>query len=194
MEVAHMVLVGWIKAHIAALLPTAIVLVAVAAFAVLQSRDAGAQTPGNGTGIGHAEVNQAFTCGREQASVVRTWENAFFTNAGTFVQIPAAALNVTIPAGTDCILVTFSAKMWTSGTGDLCYLRAFLGANEMSPTGGGLRSVISFDASFDGRTYVWADKITVATQTTTQVRIEMSSNSNQGCNVDDWLLNIERKD
>jgi hypothetical protein len=184
-----------IKRNLALFLPALSVLVIVAAAALLRSDGAVAQTPGGAQPA--SEVNQAFTCGRELSSVVRTWEDAFHTHAGTFVQIPGAALNVTIPTGTDCILVTFSGKFYTPGIGDTCYLRAFLGATELSPTGQGLRSVISFDGSFDGRTYVWAGRVTVPATTQMLVKIEMSSNtafSDRGCNVDDWLLNIERKD
>jgi hypothetical protein len=187
-------LLNWIRNHFSTVIPSLVAVLAVSALAVSLSGGAGAQTAGGSSAS--IEANQAFTCGRELSSVVRTWENAFHTHAGIFVPITGAALNVTLPAGTDCILVTFNGKFWTPGVGDTCYLKAFLGATELSPTGGNLRSIISFDM-FEARTFIWAGKVTTPSTTQSQVRIEMSSNtafSDRGCNVEAWVLNIERKD
>jgi hypothetical protein len=49
------------------------------------------------------------------------------------VDIPGAGLNITVPAGTDCLIVTFSVEM-ASSLNTLCIMRATLNNFVMNPS------------------------------------------------------------
>jgi hypothetical protein len=153
---------------------------------LLYARGAIAQSPP--AGAGQAQLQTAFACGREEASVIRTWETSFTTMSTSFVDVPAAALNITIPAGSDCIVVTFNGHM-NSGP-NFCIYRAFASATEMSPTGG--RNAVIGDGNNNLRTIIWAEKVTVATTQTVLVKLQVMATAGQ-CTVDDWVLQIARK-
>jgi hypothetical protein len=169
------------------------VVVATASF---YGRGATAQTPPGSPSEAaqpFSQASTAFTCGAELSSVIRTWEQPATISSSSPVTIPAAALNVTIPAGDDCVIVTFSAEM-RSGVSNICVVRALLGPTEMSPTGDGARIMAQENPDWGARTYVWAERITVPSTTQLLVQIQMWSLLNTIiCEVDDWVLQISRK-
>jgi hypothetical protein len=103
-------------------------------------------------------------------------------------------LNFGQPAGTDCIVVTFTGRV--VGDHVACYFRAMLSGVEMGPTTTTrINSVNNAIGGAEMAMLTWAVNRTVPapTQDTVQIQVAMSD-SDGTCNVSDWTLTVQRKD
>jgi hypothetical protein len=194
MSMGRTVSSGFRKALLACGLLVLVAVASLGAGLILSSR-ADAQTPrdprgGQQPGQG-AELNATLSCFAPQRVVARTWDNEFVLPVGDFVNIPAAGLNIVVPAGTDCIFVEFTGAARTIGNGGECLFRALINGDPMSPgDAGGQAGVV---APPNVPNLSWARQVTVASQTTFLVQIQMRAVS-QTCFVKNWLLKVSRLD
>jgi hypothetical protein len=157
----------------------------------LLTSGARAQVPPAGAA---AEALATFSCGQSLRVVGRTDDSAggFSTRFSSPQNVTGAGLNITVPPGTDCIFVTFSALMHTETDGG-CNLRAVLNGVGMNPNL--LRNGAFNNNGGEAVTYVWAQNVTVATQTTFLAQIQLSSApAPKFCGVSQWTLMVERRD
>jgi hypothetical protein len=111
------------------------------------------------------------------------------------VNVPTAGLNMVVPAGTDCIIVTFNANMRASvDTG--CRLQALINGVPMNPQTAN-RGAVYNEAFGQAVTYIWGQSVAVSTQTTFLVQIQMyrtgGDPGGMTCIIDDWVLVVERR-
>jgi hypothetical protein len=170
----------------------AIALVAAAATASLLAGIATAQTPpgGGDRPRGAGEVLTTLSCFESLRVVGRTQETRFSATSTTFQNIPGAGLNMVVPAGSDCLIATFSAEISaTPNTG--CEVQALLGGSSMRPTDARTALV----AASGNVTFVWAQTVSVASQTTflIQIQAQVLGGAGSECAIDDWTLLVERR-
>jgi hypothetical protein len=173
----------------------ALSLLAVAGLASLTGLDAQAQAPPRGGGSPAGSTSEAMTtmsCHQSTRLVARSSDADYQINTSVYTPIPAAGLNMVFYPGTDCLIVTFSADVHSTDS-TICQIRAMLNGVPISPAS---TRWLTNDLIL-GPTWVWAQSVTVSTQSTFLVRIEAAvTNGPAGatCFVDDWTLLVERRD
>jgi hypothetical protein len=129
--------------------------------------------------------------------VARTSNSQIQTKSTLFSQIPGAALNMVVPAGTDCLIVTFSAETRAATT--YCGFQATANGVEMNPLRSPSGRLGAFDTSATGMTLVWMQTVNVQAQTTFLVKIDWrlvphgNTNQNSYCELQDWSFVVERR-
>jgi hypothetical protein len=188
-----------ISKRIAYLGVTAGSLIAVIVAALMLAPVVRAQVPpsgGHGSRDAVQEANATFSCGESKRLVVRTWESNFSTNSLDPVNVPNAGLNMTVPPGTDCIIVRFNAFVTIDSFEVRCVLRALMNGVSMSPSGSSARGRLAGQAFVSEHS--WAQPVTNAVQTTYFIQVQVWRPANGGpfdrCHVDDWKLEVERRD
>jgi hypothetical protein len=170
------------------LLAIAAVCAAVGAITAISLIDrADAQTaPAQG-----AQANVTYGCFDSKRLVIRSWDTPYTTTSGmTYLDIPAAGLNMVAPVGSGCIIATFEADMNASSNDTLCLLGAQMNGVTLNP--GFKRVVVGTQPRFVSIT--WTLPYTVTSQTTFLVKVIIhSSQLGQTCTVNGWHYQVERR-
>jgi hypothetical protein len=131
-----------------------------------------------------------------QRVVLRTSETSFTTLSDVPVNIPTAGLNMTAPAGSDCIIVQFSGNVRSGSATTSCALLALINGQRMSPEGDvDFGRYASLGNPFQLAAHSWSSQVTNAAQTTHLIQIQLTRVSGTGsCIVSDWQLEVWRLD
>jgi hypothetical protein len=131
-------------------------------------------------------------CGASISSRIKTQNTAaVFSNTG-FQVIPGAATPVSVPSGSRCIVVRFTAGAACQGSGvNYCYVRAIIsgGVGEMFPQGLSLQTFVSEDESPEAHAYIWTRRLQPGNYT---IFIQQRVNSlASDFYLDDWTFEVE---
>jgi hypothetical protein len=135
------------------------------------------------------------SCFESKRLVVRTWDSFFQTTSSEFVDIPAAGLNMVVPAGSDCLIVDFNALVTPTFANTGCWFRALINGTPMSPGPSG-RPAIYNDPNGETLAFSWSETVTVATQTTFLIKVQLKTagNPNGICSTQFWQLKVDRRE
>jgi hypothetical protein len=132
-------------------------------------------------------------CGSAVQSIVRTENAASVINSVAFVNLPGAAIGVTVPVGASrCIKVVFTAEAACRGptsVSDFCVVRALDNGVEIPPQGGGAQVFLSEDATENAHAYEWVKRIGPGNHTILLQR--RVGNAFTSFLLDDWTFDLQ---
>jgi hypothetical protein len=144
------------------------------------------------TSLSHA-ITVRIDCGSLVENKVVTRNNLFETTATTFTAVPAAFVDITIPAATTrCVKLRFNAGVTCKGGSgsEVCYVRGLVNGAVMNPAGGSRQGMTGRAFGPTGVSFTWVNRLGAGThRLTIEVRTDPSTATTVG--VDDWTMDVE---